>query len=315
MAANPDALREFRDAYAVAYREVLRLVDRGDPSLVAILEGKDAPYYLPRVESWMHNKAVEMPLKLVGAKGRANVLKVRDAVDRNQSVDRRYLFFIIDRDFTDGSSGRSDTYVTSGYSVESFFVSWTFVWKTLTYETLQGESNEELDSAISELENLFTELSLDFLTQISGFHAWVHAQRRNHEKRVRLDRYDKKSFCKISQSEGRVGVEIVDFSPEDLENDGNHPSGEEIANSLATTDNITLETVRGKQSVAFVLNFLDFATAWLRERLGHLEIEIRNLDVGIKSILPRLTQYADTSDCLRDFLDSWWDIHWSAPQN
>lgn len=313
MAATPEALREARGAYVVAYIEVVRIFSRSHEILLGVVEGKDAPYYLPRIVAWLTSRTIEGQPRLVPAKGKSNVLAVREALEANPSIPDNSIFFIVDKDFGIGDCpARGDTYETAGYSVESFYVSKETIEKVIRYEILQGETSENIDKVVSRLLVAFDELATKFDDEVGDFHFWAKAQREKMARRVSLSPYDRRSYCSIAINNGCFEMSVKKFEPNDFDEKDHHPTTNEIE-AVTIDGKIGLELIRGKQSALFIISFLEAATSYLRLSLNGSDSEaIRNIEVSLKTFVSKLSVHAKTPTEFFDFLDNFWALRLAA---
>lgn len=307
MAITPEGLREARNSYVVTYVEIVRILEKDEQVFLGVVEGKDAPYYLPRMVAWVAARGHEIVPRLVPASGKANVLAVRRALDENASIAENSVIFIVDKDFGHrGSAARTDTYETPGYSVESYYVSKDAIEKILRYEILEGRTTASIDRVIEEIVAVFCEVETLFCTEVRAFHFWSMAQRISGAKRVSLSPYDRRSFCRVQLGPDEFEVEVKPFCANDLDDEEHHPTDEEV-DAATTTEPLALTDIRGKQAALLIIAFLEAATERLRAALsGDDAASVRTVEVGLRSFVGKLSIHADTPADLYDFFDNFW---------
>src|SRR5688572_10926387 len=123
MASNPEDLRKLRESYSVVYLQIIKISASDPNALNVCVEGKDAPFYKPRLLAVVCRRDDMFRVHFHNCGGKAAVLSVREAVDRNQSLRDALVVYAVDRDFSNPAEyRRDDTFVTCGYSVENYFI-------------------------------------------------------------------------------------------------------------------------------------------------------------------------------------------------
>ena len=307
MATDPEVLREARDSYAVIYREVVRLYSSDRSLLLCIVEGKDGCYYNPRLQQWliMHGEGRET--RFLSAKGRDNVIKVRDAVDKNEDINLLWIMYFVDKDFSYPYNGRGDTFVTDFYSVENYYCSWGSARSIISHYILHDHIHGELAKGLDELEGHFEAMAETFANSSLKFHAWVIAQRSLTVGRVPLSSLDKLSSISIDLKSATSALEIDDEQLSGLPFPERHPDSEAVEQKLEEiSPNWGFSQVRGKQATLFVMRFLASSREWLNERYGD-SAEVHNLQISPKTFLSDFSQFASTPESLISFFDSYLD--------
>lgn len=114
-----DTMREGRRTPRVALINYTTVRGKNPEKLICIFEGlEDLPYY-----ETIFNRTINIDFASVIAKGKDQVLGLRDILLRNDDPDKNVRFFV-DHDF-DGLKGHppgEDIYVTDGYSIENHLV-------------------------------------------------------------------------------------------------------------------------------------------------------------------------------------------------
>jgi hypothetical protein len=121
---RPEIMREARAVVQVTFAEYLKIRTPGVPTLV--FEGKQCPtFYVGKVTSILG----ELFVRQLIARGKRNVLDLRDLIKRNTTTTRDLVLFFVDRDFDEHPAPEelSEVYVTRGYSIENEVLKWSII--------------------------------------------------------------------------------------------------------------------------------------------------------------------------------------------
>jgi hypothetical protein len=164
-----EMLRAARGVAQVAFAEYLKIRASGAPILV--FEGRQCPsFYIGKVVSILGTDSV----KQIIARGKRNVLELRDLIKRNLSTAKDVVVYFVDKDFDAAPTPGEfpDVYVTRGYSIENEYLKWGAVECFIRANFDIADASDE--QALSELREFF-ELSLEsYLRASTELHKTVY---------------------------------------------------------------------------------------------------------------------------------------------
>lgn len=299
-----DTLRENRDAYAEKLRQLLLNYQKYPQALFCVFEGEDAKYYGVRIDALT---AIE-DRRQIPCRGKEDVLKLYDRVVADERLSKSNTIFFIDHDF-DGTRGRMSgdrLYVTPCYSVENLYVNDSVIRRILIeeYGVDNFEDSEEIDSLIV----LYNKLLSQFCQCLTTLNAWISLQRErereNPSSKLNLNNKKLNSFVSISLDKVDQIYTKEDLSslfPESIEiGDDDLLEREE---EFRIVDRVYV--YRGKYLVEFLRLFLSLIKEDRHSDnpLYFKQKKNTKLLLSRANILSELSQYAETPDCLRMFLD------------
>jgi len=152
-----DQLRAARNSPHVTFAEYTKLRAKSD-ELILVFEGKQCPMaYI----GWLQHRIVANS-SLAGqiiARGKKNVLALRDIIKGNCQTSNDKNLYFVDKDYdsTPTASSFLDVYVTQGYSVENELIKWPILdsFMRAYFDIADGEDQEGLLSAKQNFESLF----------------------------------------------------------------------------------------------------------------------------------------------------------------
>lgn len=171
---NLNTMRQGRRTPRVALANYTTVRGKNPKKLICVFEGlEDLPYY-----ETIFNRTINTGFASVIAKGKDQVLGLREILLRNNDPDENVRFFI-DHDF-DGLKGHvpgDDIYVTDGYSIENHLVTNDILHSLLGSEfkcTAEGEY--DAIEKISALFDSFLERFFEIMRPVNQaiFYARTH---------------------------------------------------------------------------------------------------------------------------------------------
>ena len=287
-----DALIQEKDRSAsVGYAKFMLLTKQIADSnnyIFCFMEGKDAPYYTPRVEYEASQEVIP-----VVCGGKQAVIDVYKLVQHDSYAKYKKLFFI-DKDY-DCMEYDENIYTTPCYSVENFYANIRVLQKVMKNEFYILPINEEYCDII----NLFNSNINKFNESILEFNAWYICI--------------KKSGIKPNFSINDALSKIVKLQINNIEKQYTINSLNDIFNCNYIIDNIfyneALEylktnmeyNIRGKYELSFFCKFLQF----LIRDANHLRQYIKqkiSFTLVENNVLGQLSQYADTPESLKTYI-------------
>ena len=311
---SPQAMLKKSEESEVYFLQFTRVYHNKDSIL--FFEGDDdEKYYLSRINS-LSKKSFES----ISCKGKKSVLDVRDVINNHPDYcDNNNLYFI-DSDFDDNDNEKymvhGDIYITPSYAIENFYISTSCFELLLRSEFKCKESinKKEYDFI---LEHFCTSKNR-FLDVISDFNFFVHSYRNNvsetssklnlkgldtNKKFLEMcfNRENKLLDFNISFALGRVKETFYNITEDDIKRALN---GISFSKEYLFPDREKL--FRGKNLLWFMAKYLNFLKEDCNSQCPILFKKKRNctLDFSMANIITVLSQYADTTQCLKDFIDS-----------
>ena len=295
-------LIEARSSKVVKLLEFIKLSD--SEATVVFFEGEDEKYYSIRINAICPN----LKWNAIYAEGKKNVLELRESIRNRPEYRERKCVYFVDADFDDNSAliGHEDIYVTPCYSIENLYVSQEALSRILSAEfklIAVGSDVDIREKIILE----FSRISNDFVEKILDFNTWIRAYRKN-EVMATLPKlninnvgFDKLFDIRLDAANQIYDpANIKELFPVALNPEASYLS--DAAIHFANVENSLW--FRGKQQ-------LDFFVAYLRKlnldsnskTLRTLFPERRKCTLSLSgNPLSELSQYADTPECLHEFL-------------
>lgn len=161
-----EMMRAAREVVQVTFSEYLKIRTRDIPTLV--FEGKQCPsFYVGKIAAIVGGLEVRQLI----ARGKRNVLELRDLIRRNVTTVNDLVLFFVDRDFDEhpAPGELEDVYVTRGYSIENELLAWS---------VLESFVRANFDVADADDERALREIQRDYL---AAWDAYCDASRDLHK--------------------------------------------------------------------------------------------------------------------------------------
>ncbi|MDR1973660.1 MAG: DUF4435 domain-containing protein [Bacteroidales bacterium] len=160
-----DELRKSRNKPQVAFQEFALSVGMHPNHLFCFFEGKDNPYYVPRIKSVTEN------YHPVICGNKAAVLGVYALIVDKQEYNKYKLGFFIDRDFNKSIGVKTPPiFETPCYSIENLYVSVDVFKEILINEFQLSEANDKL--LFESLVELYEKRQKEFHDAVLLFNSW-----------------------------------------------------------------------------------------------------------------------------------------------
>lgn len=257
--------------------------------IYCIVEGYDLPYYNVRIEAISGHKC-----EFIEANGKKNVIALYNIIkSRSEYSHLRQLYFV-DRDYELNNNIPNDIYITPGYSVENFYVS-----KDSYIKILEGIFHVNImNPKFHKCEELFNERLNDFICAVKDFCAWYRFIRINEiNAHIKLGESFPSKYARIVSS----GIYRENYSLVDLNNaypDVPNVTQEQLDQELT---NINIKTIRGKYVLQFIESIISFLVKDSKNGKIYSDSKIE-FECNRKTLLTRLSAFADTTDCLRRYV-------------
>jgi hypothetical protein len=298
-----DKLRRARSRHAVAWRDFQFGFRKDATRFFCFFEGNDdAKYYGIRIKLLgLSNKPVNLRCQ-----GKEGVLRLLKLVSGNKKYEKAWVAFFIDKDFDEPQELPSDErlYITPGYSIENLYVTPLVFAEILRDEFLVSESEPAFEATLQIYKTRLTEFN-DATSELNACHYLQRQREKSHDGsklniadrglkdlvEVKIDRISKR-YTLPSLSTHKTFANATDISEAEV------AQQVELFSKSSRTARF-----RGK----FLLKFLQlFLVKLKKERVsknsryfsdkGKVKLALSG------NLISELSQYAETPECLRDFL-------------
>lgn len=297
-------LSDSRSSTSVKFLEFTRIAAK---DIVAVFfEGEDEKYYSGRIN------LIRSDIRWQGVKcgGKENVKNLRDKIKKHGTYKKYPCMFFVDSDFDNNHDIASlqDLYITPCYSIENLYISDNVFKRVMNAEFGLSDSAEDSEEYVNAIQK-YSECKAQYLKAIADFNFFI--------REVRL-------MEKSGALDGKLNINNIDFgklvkieccSVHKLYSKENYPTifseikdhhSVSIEGSILHFKSVSAEMwFRGKQHLEFFRTYL----IKLKEDRCKKENRILFKSKGnVKLCLTKdnciseLSQYADTPDCLKDFL-------------
>lgn len=299
-------MQQHGDSYSVKLLEFSRIYSKNKDNLICLFEGQDEKYYSNRVD----NIIGKGKWQGINCGGRKVVTDLYDEIDKHPIYKESNYCCFIDHDYQDWYENPDNDriYVTSGYSIENYYVSEPVFKNILSSEFNITEFNEH-SADYTKCIQAFNARLEEFNSCVLPFNCWAKAHRlMEHRKQaprtlniqnIKIDELVSISIEKVEKAYGD--------SPENLFKDYEGlslcPVALKDAQDNLNTKNLTL-AMRGKQQLEFLRMFLiKLKTDRGNEAPSFFSAKGKViLNLTKDNCISELSQYAETPECLTEFL-------------
>jgi hypothetical protein len=280
--------------------------------LICFFEGDDARYYGIRIQENLHGIEWEG----IDCKGKERVIELYSILETHSEPNycRAKKAFFVDRDFDTPlpPDKRTKIYETPCHSIENLYTSLACFKKILNQGFKIREFVDDDKPFFNKCITLFTQTQKKFHDAIAPLNAWIMLMRK-----MEMDpSTPKKTSLNEIKFEPWVKIEIDNVTKQYTIDDINttFPERDDIPEIDVTTKVNSFSTIdcgkrfRGKYEVEFLSKFLtklknDLCAS--SPKYFDKKRKIRfSLPTISSDILSQFSQYADTPQCLRDYLKS-----------
>lgn len=307
MRITVDLLRdERRHSVAVKFEEFMRIYSKQKDSIICFFEGYDQAYYHSRIDNLIDGKTAYL-----NCGGKQQVRRLHQTVGKHSIYKDAKTAFFIDRDFDNPipTTLKSDIYETPVYSIENFYVSLDAFERIMDNIFRINKYSDEND----EVEIHKTCLKL-----------YKTIKRKFHEKSTLLNVFimvlRKKKTLKSTKHSLKI-LKIKNLIQIGMDNVQQNYDLETLNNLFPGAETITQEEIssikipphkeqgkayRGKFEISFLQIFLELLKQQLCSKTStyfpcRKKISF-NIPSSIDGFLNDLSQWADTPECLTQYL-------------
>ncbi len=280
-------------------------------NLYCFFEGyDDVRYYRIRIEHFTQKDIDEW----FYCGGKDNVINAYNLIKQHSEYDLSRILFFIDKDFSNITEISNQIYVTPYYSVENFYTQ-RDVLKAIVRDEFKVIENTSENSDYELIFEIYDKLISDFHNETIFFNAWLACQNERREKfnekrRLAIDDKVKKYFNNIVSEDLQTVVDLSDLKNIDklkeLFPDAYEISEVELNSKIEEfKQKDGCKFFRGKFELHFFVSFLNR----IKEELGKKKSSFFSkkykisLRIEFSNALSALSQYAETPECLINYLE------------
>ncbi|MCB9033269.1 MAG: DUF4435 domain-containing protein [Chitinophagales bacterium] len=300
MSSYIQQLRQSKDKATVAFQEFALSTKAYSNHLFCFFEGKDNPYYVPRIKSFTET------IFPINCGGRDKVLRVFELISKQDVYNKYSKAFFIDRDFNNPLQNNRDIiFETPCYSIENLYVNINVFEQILIHDFQFSRNDTNFEVCIS----LFNERFKEFNSSVSLFNSWYACliEIRNQSGKqtgVQLDEKLPKGLVNISLQNVASNYDFASIKqifPESTDIDE-----ETLNNKVREFKNCDSELIfRGKYQLEFLIALLQliindskFEQHYIKSKINYSFDSVLNH----KRALTLFTNYASTPESLNKFL-------------
>ncbi|MDO6508683.1 DUF4435 domain-containing protein [Colwellia sp. 4_MG-2023] len=299
-------MQKHGSSYSVKLLEFSRIYSKNKDNLICLFEGQDEKYYTSRVDNFIGKGRWQG----INSGGRRVVTDLYDVINKHPIYKESNYCCFIDHDYQDWYENPDNDriYVTSGYSIENYYVSEPVFKDILSSEFNITEFNEHSVDYTKCIQAFNARLE-EFNSCVLPFNCWAKAHRLMEYRKqaprtlniqnIKIDELVSISIEKVEKAYGD--------SPENLFKDYEGlslcPVALKDAQDNLNTKNLTL-AMRGKQQLEFLRMFLiklktdrGSKTPSFFSAKGKVILSLTK-----DNCISELSQYAETPECLTEFL-------------
>lgn len=298
-------LRQSRNSYSTALLKFTRIFAKKTECLICIFEGNDSKYYGIRITEIVGTTNWES----ISCGGKFHVLKLHQTISRNVQYRKALVAYFIDRDFDTSLPKRTKQhlYETPCYSVENFYSTKSCFMRILKAEFGLDEYDDK-DNSFKKCIEVFECTQGKFHRAISLLNAWIMTQRRKNQNHSTLNlnnvSLDKLIKVDLDNVEKRYNFEKLSKLFPEAETINETEVDSKVSEFHKRKSEYLVKIFRGKYEIEFlriiIMKLIEDRSS-RRPRYISCGGKTR-LSISKTNIISELSQYADTPDCLREYL-------------
>ncbi|WP_241138643.1 DUF4435 domain-containing protein [Bacillus mycoides] len=287
------------DIEAIFQEYILRKDEEDLSAIYCFFEGEDDyKYYISRIGAYLEAQEIIY----FNCDGKDNVLTLHGMI-KSGTADYRNnkLLFFVDRDFEMDKVNCDEIYTTPSYAIENFYVTDTAFSKFLNGEvkiskfSLKEEDKLDFDKAL----NYFKEERAEFIANTLMLNVWFSLQKnksRNTQSRPNLSQLQKAYNKRINFPVGIEDLKSLTLNYLEV-------TQIEIQSEKRKLIENAVYNFRGKYYEEFLYRVLNsIITDSNKPKVIFSKRRKVNLTIGKDNLISNLSQYADTPQCLKEYL-------------
>jgi hypothetical protein len=302
------SLQEMKDARnkaVVAFTKFSQDKEKYNDCLFCFYEGEDIKYYEMRIEQY--TSFTSMNIISYNCGGRIGVLKIHKKIHDCQKYSGVQKAFFIDRDFNPLEKYETDIYQTPCYSVENLYTTVEAFKKILKREFLLNICDEDFTKCVND----FIKRQEEFHEEVLLINSWIFNQRKlerdfNHRELELSDFKVTKFFEKIQIDKIEVKEKLDKQKIEEIFPDIKIIDQILIDEAMNDLRKVNMQYYfRGKFELEFLKKIIDDMRNKNRNNIYfYKHLECVRIDAN-GNPLSSLNQYANTPECLVEFLNQY----------
>lgn len=294
-----EEFKEIRDkSVSTAFMDFNNAVTNHPDALFVFYEGQDNDYFYPRIERYS-----SLDVEPINCRGKEKVISVYKIVVAKSEYSKYRKGFFIDKDFDlNADSFLSDFYITSGYSVENYYLSDNCMELLLK----QKFNFHTGDSLLIQIMADYRKMRQQYFDATLLYNMWYCAIRRKYGNTI-------KDICLGTKMPS--GFITCDFSKSDATQNYLLTSIEEkfpafssypvTSTELNEAENYIkqdlIKNSRGKFAMRFMLSYISYLQQLFNNDPKYAKYK-RNITISYDNIMSILSPYADTEQNLIDYI-------------
>lgn len=270
--------------------------------LFCFFEGEDNKYYGSRITRYTGYDCENIISYSCG--GRKEVLKAYELISSKPEYVQTKMMFFIDRDYAPLEESLDNLFQTPCYSIENFYTSSSCFSRLIMREFGINSIDEDYTMCVED----YKKRQKEFHDITFCLNAWLSCQRRaekqSGQKKVRLSDYRVSKLFSTISIDRVVAKQTIDveFLTQQFPDAYVVPQSELMAECEFYRGEDCQQLFRGKFELEFLRKIVDsLKLKNTQEEYFHTHRDCVRLDVNVNT-LSILSEYADTPECLIDFL-------------
>lgn len=267
-------------------------------ALFVFYEGQDNDYYYPRLQQYA-GRAIE-PVK---CNGKEKVISIYKILITKPEYDKYRKGFFVDKDFDLNTDPvLSDFYVTSGYSIENFYMTDLCMEETLKQMFNFHTGDTLLRSIVDDYRNM----RQNYFDAILLFNTWYCAVKRkygNVKEDIHLEKEMPRGFVKFDCSTRTVQQQYTMAEIGTLfASTYQYPvTSDEMRDAEAFIRTDMLKNLRGKYCLYFFERYIEYLIELFKNDSTYKNHK-RNINIQYNNVMAILTLYAETDTSLINYV-------------
>ena len=295
-----DAMTAMRDkSVSTAFMDFNHAVVCNPDALFVFYEGQDNDYYYPRLQQYAGRS-----IEAVKCNGKEKVISLYKILVTKPEYDKYRKGFFIDKDYDLNTDPvLSDFYVTSGYSIENFYMTDLCMEETLKQMFNFHTGDALLESIVAE----YSDMRQRYFDAILLFNTWYCAVKRKYgnvrEDDIHLDREMPKGYVKFDcctkavqqqYTMAEIGTTFTSASKYSVTSDEMRDAETYIRADM-------LKNLRGKYGLFFLERYIEYLIDLFKNDATYKNYK-RNINIQYNNIMAIISLYAETEASLINYI-------------
>lgn len=281
-----------------AFMDFAQATSYNPEALFVFYEGQDNDYYYPRLQRFA-GRTIE-PIK---CKGKEKVISIYKILVSKPEYNKYRKGFFIDKDFDRNTAPElSNFYITSGYSIENFYLTDSCFEETLKQMFNFHTGDATLTSIVAD----YQKMRQRYCDTILLFNTWYCAVKRkygNVKDDICLDKELPRGFVRFDCATKAV---LQQYTMAEImaafASASEYPvTPQEMSDAEAYIRTDMLKNLRGKYCLIFLERYIEYLIELFKSDATYAANK-RNINIQYNNILAILSLYAETDIVLVDYI-------------